>query len=144
MPEREQGRFKRGSSGNPQGRPRKATTELEKALRKHGAELADKLVALALEGDTTALKICIDRIHAPLKPQSAPVNIELPEGTPLADTGRAILGAVARGELPTDQAGQLLNGLGSLARIIELDEIQQRIKRLEAATGVEDTGEHQW
>ncbi|OPX54136.1 hypothetical protein SAMN02745127_03111 [Oceanospirillum multiglobuliferum] len=131
MPERNQGRFKKGVSGNPQGRPRKATTELEKALKKHGADLADKLIALALEGDTTALKICIDRIHAPLKPQSAPVQLELPEGASMADTGRAILNAVARGELPTDQASQMLNGLGALVRVIELEELEQRIQALE-------------
>jgi len=97
--EREQGRFKPGVSGNPKGRPRKAVTELNRALRKHGAELADKLIALALDGDTTALKICIDRIHAPLKPQSAPVELELPEGAGLAEQGREIVAAVGRGEL---------------------------------------------
>lgn len=68
MSEREQGRFKPGVSGNPKGRPRKAVTELNRALRKHGAELADKLIALALDGDTTALKICIDRIGCSEKP----------------------------------------------------------------------------
>ena len=131
MAERTQGRFKPGVSGNPNGRPRKATTELEKALRKHGAELADKLVALALSGDTTALKICIDRIHAPLKPQSAPVQLELPEGASMADTGRAVLEAVARGEIAPDQAGQMLTGLGTLARVIEVDELEKRIQALE-------------
>ncbi|WP_417667640.1 DUF5681 domain-containing protein [Pseudidiomarina sp.] len=131
MPEREQGRFKKGSSGNPQGRPRKATTELEKALRKHGAELADKLIALALDGDTTALKICIDRIHAPLKPQSTPVQIAIPENAGMAETGRAVLDAVARGELAPDQAGQMLAGLGTLARVIEVEELEKRIQALE-------------
>ena len=134
MSEREQGRFKPGVSGNPKGRPRKATTELEKALRKHGAELADKLVALALDGDTTALKICIDRIHAPLKPQSAPVELELPEGAGLAEQGREIVAAVGRGEVSPDMGTQLLNGLGSLARIVELDELEKRIQALEDAT----------
>ena len=38
MSEREQGRFKPGVSGNPKGRPRKAVTELNRALRKHGAD----------------------------------------------------------------------------------------------------------
>ena len=132
--ERNQGRFTKGTSGNPQGRPRKATAELEKALKKHGAELAGKLVEMALAGDSTALKICIDRIHAPLKPQAAPVELALPNEAGLAETGRLLIQAAARGEIPTDQANHLLNGLGALARLVELDEIQQRLERLEKAT----------
>lgn len=135
MTGRKSGRFPKGVSGNPAGRPRKATAELEKALRKHGADLADKLIELALSGDTTALKMCIDRIHAPLKPQAATIELELPAGASLADTGRSILDAVARGELPTDQAGQLLSGLGAMVRIVELEELEQRIQALEEANG---------
>lgn len=129
----EKGQFKKGQSGNPAGRPSKATRELEKALKDHADELAAKLVQLALEGDTTALKMCIDRIHAPLKPQAAPIHIDLPDDATLADTGRAIIEAVSRGELPTDQAGQLLGGLGAFVRIVELEELEQRIEALEQA-----------
>src|SRR4029077_11874899 len=61
--------FLRGESGNPAGRPmgarHKATVE-DEALLDGGAEaLTRKAVEMALAGDGTALRLCLDRIIPP-------------------------------------------------------------------------------
>ena len=53
----------------------------------------------------------------------------------LAARGRAILAAAASGEVPAGQAAQLLAGLGTLAKLIETDELAARIAALEEKHG---------
>ena len=57
--------FKAGKSGNPQGRPKGSKdkrTELRALLEPHAPALVEKAVQMALDGDTVALKLCLDRI----------------------------------------------------------------------------------
>ncbi len=129
------GRFKPGKSGNPNGRPRSASAELRKQLSRHGAELVEKAVELALAGDVAALRICLDRIAPPLKAQAAPLSVELPADAGLAGTARAFVDAAASGEIPADTAGQMVTALASLARVQEVDELAARIAALEQSSG---------
>ena len=64
-------RFKPGESGNPDGRPRgsrNATTLALEALFDGEAEaLTRKAIELAKTGDIPALRICLDRLHQPIR-----------------------------------------------------------------------------
>jgi len=58
-------KFQPGKSGNPSGRPVGALnkqTQMLKFLEPKAEELINKMVEMALEGDTTALKLCIERL----------------------------------------------------------------------------------
>jgi hypothetical protein len=71
--------FEKGQSGNPAGKPKGAKdkrTELRELLRPHAPALVEKAVELALNGDLTALKLCLDRIMPPLK--ATPECVALP------------------------------------------------------------------
>ena len=60
------GRWAKGTSGNPAGRPtgsrNKATLYFEELLDGQGEALIKKAVELSLKGDTTALRLCLERI----------------------------------------------------------------------------------
>jgi hypothetical protein len=58
--------YKLGQSGNPYGRPRgarnRATVAAERLLHGEADALTRKAIELATDGDTTALRLCIERI----------------------------------------------------------------------------------
>ncbi|MBK7050712.1 MAG: hypothetical protein IPH54_07960 [Rhodoferax sp.] len=127
------GRWKKGESGNPKGRT-PGTGEVPKiraAIAARVPEILDKLMALALEGDTGAARLLLERAIAPLKAMEPTQPITLPDGT-LTDQGRAVLAAVAVGELAPGQGSQLIAAIGQLARVTEIDELAARITSLEA------------
>ena len=125
--------FKKGQSGNPKGRPPGTTkaSVLRDELEKHRPDLLAKVVAMALEGDTTAIRLCLERIIPPLKSTEAPVILTFPEGATLVEKGDIILRTMAEGELPPDTASRLLSALASQAKLVETEELELRIRALE-------------
>jgi hypothetical protein len=126
-------KFKPGQSGNPAGKPKGAKdrrTELRALLVPHAQELIDKVVALAKAGDTTALRILIDRLIPPIKARDESVVLGNLEGK-IVDQGMAILKAVAAGDISPDQAATLIQVIATQTRIIEANELERRIELLE-------------
>jgi hypothetical protein len=125
------GQFKKGQSGNPAGKPRGTRdkrTALRELLQPHAADLAKKAVELALAGDTTALRICIDRCIPVMKAKDEPIAIAGLAGTP-AEQGQAVLSAT--GTITPDQASAAMQVIAAQARIIEVDELERRLAALE-------------
>jgi hypothetical protein len=132
-----QGRFKKGKSGNPIGKPigaRHKTTLAVQALLDGEAEgLTRKAVEMALAGDTTALKLCLERIAPAYKPSAKAVLLDMPRPNNLTDTARAFVTAAANGELPPDIAAQLVSAVASVARVEEMETLKLRLETLERA-----------
>mgnify|MGYP006909078598 CR=1 FL=1 len=125
------GRFAKGKSGNPSGRPKTEITELRAKLAKDGHAVAKVVLDAALSGDLTACKLVLERLLPPLKSTTAPVSVEIPKDAGLTDSGRAILAAITGGDLPPDIGAQLITALGGLARVSEIDELEKRLAALE-------------
>lgn len=130
--------YKKGQSGNPAGRrpgiPDKRS-ELRRSLAEHAPALLKKAVDLALEGDTAALKLCVDRLMPPARARDEAVPVPGLMGTAsLTQQAQAIIEALARGELAPAEAGAIMGALASAARAKEIDELEQRIQALEAKT----------
>jgi hypothetical protein len=124
-------RFQKGQSGNPAGKPKGAKdkrTELRALLQPHAEALIQKAVDLALAGDTTALRICVDRLIPPIR--SDVVTLPGLEGS-LAEQGKAVLEALARGEITPDAAATILQAIVSQARVVEADELERRVAAIE-------------
>jgi hypothetical protein len=84
-------------------------------------KIIDTLRTQALAGDAQAIRIILDRVLP-----------ALPTDGTLTDQGRAVVAAAGAGVLAPSQAAQLLAGLGTLAKLIETDELASRVAALES------------
>jgi hypothetical protein len=135
-PKKKRGSWKPGQSGNPAG-CKPGTGEVAKiraAINDRVPELLAALLAKALEGDVGAARLLLERAVAPLKAAEQAEKISLPEGS-LTDQGRAVLRAVAAGQLAPGQGAALLGAIGTLARVTEIDELEARLSKLEKQNG---------
>jgi hypothetical protein len=132
-----EGHFVKGQSGNPAGKPpgcrNHATRIAETLLEGEVAALTRKAVALALDGDVGAMRLCFDRIIAPRRGRH--VQLDLPPITKVADIAdamAAITAAVAAGSITPDEAVGVAKVVDTLVRAIETGDFDRRLKLLEA------------
>ena len=128
--------WKPGQSGNPAGR-RPGSGDVAKLRAAIGARvpaILETLATAALAGDVGAARLLLERVIPPLKASEEAAPLALPDGT-LTEQGRAVLGAVAAGELAPGQGAALLGAIGTLARVVELDELARRVAALESKGG---------
>lgn len=128
--------WKPGQSGNPAGRAPGSgeVAKLRATIAGYVPALVAVLVERALGGDVGAARLLLERVIPPLKASEDAAPLTLPDGT-LTDQGRAVLGAVAAGDLAPGQGAALLASLGTLAKLTETDELTRRIETLEAKRG---------
>lgn len=128
--------FPKGKSGNPLGRPtgsRNKATLIAQALLQDEAEgLVRKVVEMALNGDKTCLRICIERLVPPRKGWSLPPGLPPVSGS--ADLAKFFAAVSARfeaGEMTTTEVRALKDLTESYRRLIEMAELEPRIAELE-------------
>lgn len=135
----ERGRFKKGHSGNPKGKPRgtrhRATQAALNLLDGEAETISRKAVEMALEGDTTALRLCLERIVPPMKEHPLS-GVELPEISDPGDILEAISEVgqwLAEGSILPSQAAALCHVFEQYRRHFETAELEERIDKLEEA-----------
>jgi hypothetical protein len=124
--------FKPGNKGRPKGSRHKVTRAVAELLDGQAEQITQKCIAKALEGDGVALRLCMDRLIAPTK--DAPVKFTLSPVHDVADmasAGRDVLAAVSAGQLSPDEAARVIGLLGRLRDLLELVNIEERLKALE-------------
>ncbi len=129
----ERGTFARGNPGKPRGARHRTTLAVESLLDGEAEKLTRKAVEMALEGDTVALRMCLDRISPPRKDRS--VAFPLPAISNAADAlmaSGAILTGVASGQLTPLEAIELARVIDGYIRTLEAAEFEVRLARLEA------------
>ena len=128
------GQFSAGNSGRPKGSRNKATIAIESLLAGQAEALTQTAVTKALEGDSMALRLCMERI-APA-PKDQPVSFSLPKIKNAMDASEAagsVLIAVSEGELTPLEAMRVMGLIDSYRRTLELTEIEERLQKLEAS-----------
>ena len=140
--EQQAGRFQKGVSGNPAGRPRgarnSATLACEALLEGQAEALTQKAVDMALAGDTVALKLCLERIYPARKDR--PVSFALPpinSARDAADIAAAVAEAVAAGHLTPSEAAEIGKVLEIYVRAYEAAELNDRIESVEQLSTAE-------
>ena len=114
------------------GTRNRATVAVAALLDGEAEGLTRKAIEMALEGDTVALRMCLERLMPPRK--DAPVTFELPPIGDAADTvsaSAAVLTAVAAGEITPGEAGAVMTLLTAHKAILEAGDLERRIAALE-------------
>lgn len=126
------GRFGPGNPGKPRGARHKATQAALALLDGEAGALTRKAVEMALAGDTTALRLCLERIAPPRR--DAPVRFTLPKMETARDAAKAagaVLEAVAAGELTPTEGAHLMALVETYRRTLETTELEARVAALE-------------
>ena len=128
------GRFAKGNPGKPKGARNKATLMAQEMLQSEADALVQRAVQLAMAGNASIMKLCMDRL-VPLRRER---TVEFEIG--LLETAKdAVLAAgrvtqmVASGELTPSEGQALSSIIETQRRAIETAELERRILILEAS-----------
>jgi hypothetical protein len=133
---REDTHFEPGRSGNPAGRPRgsrnRSTLALEAIFEGEAEALSRRAIAMALDGDGPAMKLCLDRLLSPRRDRS--ITFDLPAINSAADLPKAteaMLRAVASGEITPSEAADIGKAVSAHIEAITAADLSARLARLE-------------
>jgi hypothetical protein len=124
--------FEPGNPGKPKGARSRATLAAEALLDGEAEKLTRTAINKALEGDSVALRLCLERLVPPRK--DSPITVDLPPITSAADVvgaSAAVLTAVGAGEISPDEAGRVMALLTAHKNIVETGDLERRIAALE-------------
>jgi hypothetical protein len=131
------GRFAPGNSGKPKGTRHKATLAALALLNGEVDRLTRKAVEMALAGDVTALRLCLERLVPPCR--EAPVSLDLPRLETRADASRVLsflLAEAGRGEVTPGEAEKLARLVSEHHKAVQLTEMEERLRGLEEQLGL--------
>lgn len=126
------GTFGVGNAGKPRGTRHKATQAVLGLLEGQAEALTQRAVEMALGGDSTALRLCLERLAPPRK--DAAVSFALPQMSTASDAvaaSGAVLQAVSEGDLTPTEAVQVMGLIDSFRRTLEITELEARLAALE-------------
>src|SRR3954453_17638854 len=123
------GTFRPGNPGRPAGARNRATLAAMTLLEGEAEALTRRCVELALAGDVTALRLCLER----LLPKGRAVRLQLPMRT-LADLDAAtetVSTALAEGAIVLDEVATLTGLIEARRRLLETAELERYLAVLE-------------
>ena len=125
--------FAKGNPGRPRGARHRVTLAAEALLDGEAEALTRKAIDLALAGEATALRLCLDRILPPRRER--PLRFALP---PMRAAGDAVdamaelVAALANAEITAGEAAELARMVEAFVRSLESREFDRRLRFLEA------------
>jgi len=130
-------RFEKGTSGNPNGRPKgsrnRSTLAAETLLDGEAEALTRKAIELALNGDLSAIRLCLERL-IPAR-RSRVIQFDLPETSTVEDVViayDAVITAMADGEISPDEAATVAGVLESKRKAIETVELAEELNAMKS------------
>ena len=112
------------------GRPAGSLNKRTQLFKKQGNQLLDNLMIKALDGDYDAARLVL--LFMPKQKPTLPV-VTFKTETNLTDTAKSVFNSIGAGTIPPDVGSQLIQALGGLTRIMEVEELLYRVEALENA-----------
>jgi hypothetical protein len=125
--------FEPGNPGKPKGARHKATLAAEALLEGEAKALTRKAIAMALAGDTTALRLCLERLVPPRKERT--IRFAAPALAAAADVPAAlaaIVAAIAQGYITPGEGSDLAALIDRFRAAFEVESLEARITALES------------
>jgi hypothetical protein len=124
--------------GRPKG-SRNKTKPGQDLLDEYAPHLVRKCIAEAMQGDRSAMRLCMERI-SPAR-HGACIRMNLPAIKTAADVEKAaekVTQAIRRGDLTPAEGGIMMNILESRCRVIQSVQWESRIEKLEGTAAATD------
>jgi hypothetical protein len=118
--------------GRPKGSPNKARSRGEDLLEEYAPHLVRKCIALALQGERSAMRICMERI-SPAR-RDALIRMSLPKIGTAQDVDKAaetVMQGIGRGVITPADGEKMMNIFEMRSRIIGDVQVESRITKLE-------------
>lgn len=125
--------FKKGQSGNPQGRPKGNISRrvwLDNIIGDKKDELLLRAQKMALQGNTRIMEVLLDR-WLPARPMDESVPIQLKDCKTRSEKINRIYEALTNELITPIQAERLISTVEKEAKILEVDELEKRVSMLE-------------
>ncbi|MBU2511701.1 hypothetical protein KJ966_10190 [bacterium] len=127
--------FKKGKSGNPDGRPpgalNKTTMMVQKLFADEAEEISRSVIKMAKDGDLQAAKLIIERICPAVK--DAPVDLKLPKIRGAEDITKAfstVNEAITAGQISPGQGKVIADILEAQRKALETLDLDRKLEQL--------------
>ena len=118
--------------GRPRGSRNKRTIQWQEMLSEHGPALLKKCVLMAMQGDSAAMRLCMERLLPACK--HSPAQFTLPLITTVAELVQAqaaVVKGFSRGELTGSDAATMSELLDKYRQSLETEQLEARLQALE-------------
>src|SRR5713226_3735162 len=125
--------------GRPKGSCNKPKSPEQALLQEYAPHITRKCMAMALDGDRSAMRLCMERIIP--AGQDARIRMNLPLTSKFQDLGQAaerVTQAIGRGHITPAEGGKMMNTLESCSRIFEKVQMEGRLEKLEEKMAAAD------
>ncbi|EFB42034.1 DUF5681 domain-containing protein [Parachlamydia acanthamoebae] len=130
------GKFRKGQSGNPQGKAKgtknRATLAAEQVLQSDLDNICHKLIEEALTGNIQAIRLVLDRV-LPIK-RDRDIKIRLPKLQTTDDAVKAmslIIESVSCGNITPSEGEAMSKVVDAFVKAIQVYDVEKRVVKLE-------------
>jgi hypothetical protein len=118
--------------GRPKGSRNKTVSPARALLNEYALPLTRTCIGQAMQGDPSAMRLCMQHIYPPLQDRSIRMGLSgIRSAADLDKAAENVTHAVGRGKITPTEGGRVMSILAGRSRIIETAQLDRRLSNLE-------------